>query len=293
MRAEGKPLRPTRNTVQRAIIFFIFYFFKLSVDVVIFRVVCRNVAGANLLLHVAVSDFHHQFLGNLRQFLHFRFDRRHIFAFQGGSSALSADSIAVCHQPAVYRLLLRLLTGAVQQMVATVTGLNQLFGLRLDSVSLLHREPFSVSSFQTRRRLDGDLLLSFAIFVFSRGDCGIPSASISKGDFDHRGIPRGAGLMPSRLNGQRFVIRRTFTLSPCTAHGWLPQTGLYFRSREHTAVLGRDNWCFGDKRSHHATHRFDTRTAGVTSSSEVTSFTSPVNTPPVPAGAGPATTSSG
>ncbi len=50
--------------------------------------------------------------------------------------------------------------------------------------------------------------------------------------------------------------------------GWLSSA-----VRELLAVLGRDGGVFGDKRSHRAAHRFDTRTSGGSVSGS-TSFTS-------------------
>ncbi len=104
--------------VQRAIIF-IFYFFKLSVDnVVIFRIVCRSVSGASLLLRMLLLSDFHQFLGNLRQFLHFRFDSGFIFAFQGSFQRAQGrlDSGFVISRQFI-ACFFNLLTGAVQQMV--------------------------------------------------------------------------------------------------------------------------------------------------------------------------------
>ncbi len=100
--------------------YFYLYFFKLSVDnVVIFRVVCRSVSGASLLLRMLLLSDFHQFLGNLRQFLHFRFDSGFIFAFQGSFQRAQGrlDSGFVISRQFI-ACFFNLLTGAVQQMVA-------------------------------------------------------------------------------------------------------------------------------------------------------------------------------
>lgn len=91
-----------------------------------------------------LSDFH-QFLGNLRQFLHFRFDSGFIFAFQGSFQRAQGrlDSGFVISRQFI-ACFFNLLTGAVQQMVAPGYGSEP--ALRTYGQiqrSLLHREPFS------------------------------------------------------------------------------------------------------------------------------------------------------
>ncbi len=112
-------------------LFFIFHFFELSVDnIVVFRVARLSVSGTRLLLSVLLLSNFHQLLRSLRQRLHFRFDIRFVFAFQrrfqrgqrrlNGSFVVSRQFIAC---------FFNLLTSAVQQMVALVAGLYQLFEL--------------------------------------------------------------------------------------------------------------------------------------------------------------------
>ncbi|ELX46808.1 hypothetical protein SEK29439_07027 [Salmonella enterica subsp. enterica serovar Kentucky str. 29439] len=205
-----------------------------------------------------LSDFH-QFLGNLRQFLHFRFDSGFIFAFQGSFQRAQGrlDSGFVISRQFI-ACFFNLLTGAVQQMVALVTGLNQLFKLTVGfSVRFCIANHFlNFFLVQTRRRLDGDLLLFTAIFVF-RGDVQDTVSIDIEGDFDLRHTARRRVDAIQVELTQRFVIRRTFTLTLQHMDGY--RRLVVFRSREHLAVLGRDGGVFGDKRSHHATHRFDTQ----------------------------------
>ena len=81
---EEIPLRPCQyNYPFIGRLFFVFDFFKFSVDnIVIFRVVCRSISTGSLLLGMLLLGDFHQFLGNLCQFLHFRFDSGFVFTFQ-------------------------------------------------------------------------------------------------------------------------------------------------------------------------------------------------------------------
>ncbi|ABV14455.1 hypothetical protein CKO_03372 [Citrobacter koseri ATCC BAA-895] len=241
-------------------LFFVFHFFKLSVDnIVIFRVVCRSVSAASLLLcMLLLSDFH-QFLGSLRQFLHFRFDSRFVFTFQRRFQRAQCrlDSrFVVCWQ--LIARFFNLLTRAVQQMVALVTRLNQLFEL---TVRFCVR--FSIANHflnfvlvQTRRSLDGDLLLFTAVFVF-RGNVQDTVSIDIKGDFDLRHTARRRVDAIQVELTQRFVIRRAFTLTLQHMDGY--RRLVVFRGREHLAVLGRDSGVFADQRRHYAAHGFDTQ----------------------------------
>ncbi len=97
-----------------------------------------------LLSLLRLSDFQ-QLAGSLRQRLHLRFDVRFVFAFQRRFqlAQCSFDSRFVFRRQFVARFF-NLLTGAVEQMVALVTGLNQLFELTVGfRVQLRRREPFS------------------------------------------------------------------------------------------------------------------------------------------------------
>lgn len=112
-------------------LFFVFHFFKLSVDnIIIFRVVCGSVSGTCLLLRVLLLSDFHQFLGNLRQLLHLRFDSRFVFTFQRRFQCAQCrldSGFVVSWQ--LFAGFLNLLASAVQQMVTLVAGLNQLFEL--------------------------------------------------------------------------------------------------------------------------------------------------------------------
>ncbi|ABU78546.1 hypothetical protein ESA_03325 [Cronobacter sakazakii ATCC BAA-894] len=260
--------RAWRNSYARASViypasgrlFFVFYFFELSVnDVVIFRIVRRSVSGARLLLSMLLLSDFHQLLGNLRQRLHFRFDIRFVFAFQGRFQRAQSgfDSGFVISRQFV-ACFFNLLTGAVHQVIRLVTGLHQLFELTV-SFSVRFRFTHHFLDFffvQTRRSLDGDFLFFTAVFVFRRHVQNTVGVDV-KGDFDLRHTAR------CRVNAiqveltQRLVIRSAFTLTlqHVNGHGRL----VVFCSREHLAVLGRDRGVFGDERGHHATHSFDTQ----------------------------------
>ena len=114
-----------------------------------------------------LGDFH-QFLGNLCQFLHFRFDSGFVFTFQSSfqCSQRRLDSSFVVSRQFV-ACFFNLLTGAVQQMVALVASLYQLFKLTVSfGVSFCVAYHFLDFIFvQTRRSLDGDLLLFTAVTV--------------------------------------------------------------------------------------------------------------------------------
>lgn len=126
-------------------LFFVFHFFELSVDnIVILRAAFLSVSAASLLLSVLLLSDFHQLLGSLGQRLHLRFDVRFVFTFQRsfqcGQRRLDCSFVVSRQFVACF---FNLLTGAVQQMVALVTGLNQLFELTVRfSVSFASRTIF-------------------------------------------------------------------------------------------------------------------------------------------------------
>src|SRR5690606_39190304 len=231
----------------------------LSVDnVVVFRVVLGSLSARLLLCVLLLSDFH-QLLGSLCQFLHLRFNVRFVFAFQRRfqRAQCSLDSRFVFRWQFIAGFF-NLLTGAVQQMVTLVTGLNQLFELTVGfRVSFgITNHFFDFRFVQARRCLDGNLLLFTAIFVFRRHMQDTVSIDV-EGDFDlwHAAWCR-VNTVQVELT-QRFVIRRALTLTLNHMDGY--RRLVVFSGREHLAVFRRDSGVFVDERSHHATHGFDTQ----------------------------------
>ncbi|ABE05525.1 hypothetical protein HMPREF1617_02092 [Escherichia coli 908675] len=258
---EEIPLRPCQyNYPFIGRLFFVFDFFKFSVDnIVIFRVVCRSISTGSLLLGMLLLGDFHQFLGNLCQFLHFRFDSGFVFTFQSSfqCSQRRLDSSFVVSRQFV-ACFFNLLTGAVQQMVALVASLYQLFKLTVSfGVSFCVAYHFLDFIFvQTRRSLDSDLLLFTAVFVF-RGNVQDTVSIDIEGNFDLRHAARcRVDTIQVELT-QRFVISRTFTFTLQHMDGY--RRLVVFSGREHLAVLGRDSGVFRDQRGHHTAHGFDTQ----------------------------------
>ena len=96
----------------------------------------------------AAAERFHQLLRNLCQLLHLRFDVRFVFAFFETFPARSVQfRLQFVFRWQFIARFFNLFTGAVQQMVTTVTGLNQLFELTVGSaLASASRTIFSISA---------------------------------------------------------------------------------------------------------------------------------------------------
>ncbi|AMO50630.1 glutamate dehydrogenase [Enterobacter sp. FY-07] len=143
-------------------------------------------------------------------------------------------------------------------MVTLVTGLHQFLELTIGlSVRFCLTHHFRDLFFiQTRRGFDGDFLFAVGVLIFCRDMQNTIGIDI-EGDFNLRHTARSRVDAIEVELTQRFVIRRTFTLTLQHMDGY--RRLVVFRSREHLAVLGRDGGVFVDQRSHYAAHGFDTQ----------------------------------
>ncbi len=173
--------------------------------------------------HVAAELFH-QFLGNLRQFLHFASIAALSSPFRV-FPALSADSICLSSAGSLSPASSTCYGCCAVALVAPLRVWNQgFFKLRSDSaLASASRTIFEFLLVRNEDAFDGDLR---SYRYFARETCMYRQHDI-EGDFDLRHTARRAGLMRAiraELT-QRFVSSDANVYAHPAAHGWLPQTG--------------------------------------------------------------------
>lgn len=203
-----------------------------------------------------LGDFY-QFLGNLCQFLYFRFDSGFVFIFQSSfqcSQRRFDSSFVVSRQFVV--CFFNLFTGVVQQMVVLVASLYQFFKFTVSfGVSFCVAYYFLDFIFvQIRRSFDGDFLFFIVVFIFRGNVQDIVSIDI-EGNFDLRYVARcRVDIIQVELI-QRFVISRTFTFILQYMDGY--RRLVVFSGREYLVVFGRDSGVFRDQRRYYIVYGFD------------------------------------